>query len=398
MRRRPWRPGARIFKSLIVVATAIAMTAPFAAPCLAAGDIALVRVRFADLPGFAADRLDLALRTFAQSCSTAASSPVSAPSTRTGSLKAACLAATQPESETNPRAFFERHFQPFLVSANESRDAFFTGYYQPEVKGSLVRSQAFPTAVYALPPDLVTLSARQRIGALAELTAARRGPDGALSPYPDRGEIEDGALERVSGVRTLVFLRDKADLLLAQVQGSARVRLDDGRILRLTFAGRNGHPYTGLAKILVQRGVAPAAEMTMPRLLDWLRRNGMARGEAGDELLRLNRSFVFFSGSLDRNPDEQPKGGAGVPLTPLRSIAVDRHVWSYGLPFFIDADIPLKGPEPEPFRRLTIAQDTGSAIVGAARADIYFGLGDPAGARAGELRHRGRLFVLLPRN
>jgi membrane-bound lytic murein transglycosylase A len=185
--------------------------------------------------------------------------------------------------------------------------------------------------------------------------------------------------------------------LLAQVQGSARVRLEDGRRLHLAFAGRNGQPYTALARILVQRGVAPAAEMTMPRLLDWLRRNGLEKGEAGDQLLRLNRSFVFFAATFDKAAESQPAGGAGVALTPLRSIAVDARIWPYGLPFVVSADMPWRGLEPEPFQRLMIAQDTGSAIVGPARADIYFGLGDAAGARAGEIRHHGQFFVLLPK-
>ena len=249
-----------------------------------------------------------------------------------------------------------------------------------------------------MPQDLVSLPSANRVGSLAELTAARRGSDGALSPFADRGAIEDGALETGSGAKKLVFLRDKADLLLAQVQGSARVRLDDGRLLHLSFAGRNGQPYTALARILVQRGVAPASEMTMPRLIDWLRQHGLERGEAGDDLLRLNKSYVFFSARFDRNPDEQPRGGSGALLSPLRSVAVDTHIWPYGLPFYIDARMPWRSAEIEPFQRLMIAQDTGSAIVGAARADVFFGTGNIAGDRAGEIRHHGQFFLFLPKD
>jgi len=299
--------------------------------------------------------------------------------------KAACAAA---QRGADARDFFARHFQAFRIVPASAPDSFFTGYYQPEIPGSLTPSRDFPIPVYGRPPDLVPTSS------LPGLTAARRGA-GGLEPFPDRAAIEDGALEP-NGAPKLVWLRDKADLFLAQVQGSARVRLPDGRVFRLSFAGRNGQPYTAIARILVQRGVATPAEMTMPRLIAWLRANGLEKGEAGDDLLRQNRSFVFFDGKIDGGAG-QPQGASGAALTPLRSIAVDKAIWPYGLPFVIDADLPWRGEAPEKFRRVMIAQDTGSAIVGPGRADIYFGLGDAAGDRAGALRHHGQFYLLLPR-
>jgi len=284
--------------------------------------------------------------------------------------------------------FFARHFSWHRVVPASAPDSFFTGYFQPEILGSLTPSRAFPTPVYGRPHDLVTTTQ------LPGLTAARRTANG-LEPYPDRGEIEDGALEP-HGAPKLVYVRDPADLFLAQVQGSARVRLPDGRVYRLSFAGRNGQPYTAIARILVQRGVATPAEMTMPRLIAWLRAHGLEKGEEGDDLLRQNRSFVFFEGRIDSGADH-PQGASGAALTPLRSIAVDKAIWPYGLPFFIDAELPWRGETPESFQRVMIAQDTGSAIVGPGRADIYFGLGDAAGARAGALRHHGQFYLLLPR-
>lgn len=355
-------------------------------------------VSFGDLPGFSDDRLDEALRAFAASCSAPAHASAVVPSLNPAALKRVCAIADGAEAKSNPHGFFERYFQPHQILVGSAADAFFTGYYQPEVPGSLRQSAKYPTPVYGLPQDLVSLPAGARVGSLTELTAARRGPDGVLTPFPDRGAIEDGALNGAGGGRKLVFLRDKADLFLAQVQGSARVRLDDGRLLHLSFAGRNGQPYTALARVLVQRGVAPASEMTMPRLLRWLRQNGLERGEPGDDLLRLNKSFVFFDARFDRNPDEQPKGGSGVVLRPFRSIAVDAHVWPYGLPFYISARMPWRSSELEPFQHLVIAQDTGSAIVGPARADVFFGIGDSAGDRAGEIRHHGQFFLLLPKD
>ncbi len=400
-----WRPAKSYWASLAKFAVCLLAAgglADFAAavePCQA-GETGyrLEAVSFADLPGFAADNHEEALRAFRKSCAAPARRYARIPQFRPAGLKKACAAALRGEGGKNPRAFFEQRFEPFRVAVGKTPDAFFTGYFQPEIPGAFAPSAEFSVPAYALPPDLAVLPNRSRVGALADLTAARRLSDGGFSPYPDRGAIEDGALERVPGLRKLVFLRDNADLFLAQVQGSARVRLRDGRILHLTFAGRNGQPYTALARILVQRGVAPASEMTMRRLIDWLRQNGLERGEAGDDLLRLNKSFVFFNANMEKNPAGQPVGGGGAPLSPLRSIAIDAHIWPYGLPFYIDARMPWRGAEPTPFQRVMIAQDTGAAIVGPARADIFFGLGDAAGARAGEIRHHGQFFLLLPKD
>jgi membrane-bound lytic murein transglycosylase A len=371
------------------------------APALSRGETLkyhLEPASFGQLPGFVSDNLEDALKVFVKTCD----KPVVAVAVVEKFDRAAqarvCAAARRGDGARNARKFFERHFLPFRVVTEGASDAFFTGYYQPEIPGSLEKSHAFPTPVYGIPRDLVVLSSSQRSGALADLTAARRNPDGVLTPYPDRGAIEDGALDNVEGVKKLVYLRDNVDLFLAQVQGSARVRLRDGRVLRLSFAARNGQPYTALARVLVTRGIGTPSEMTMRRLGTWMRQNGIERGQAGDDLLRLNRSFIFFTASLENGLASQPVGGCGEPLTPLRSIAVDAHIWPYGLPFFVDAMMPWRSLEIEPFQRVVIAQDTGSAIVGPARADVFFGLDEYAGERASEIRHHGQFYVLLPRN
>ena len=178
-----------------------------------------------------------------------------------------------------------------------------------------------------------------------------------------------------------------------QVQGSAQVEFPDGRRARLAYDGRNGLPYTSIGKILIEAGEIAEGDMSLASLKAWLRRDS-ARGL---DVMRRNRSFVFFQLVEDFDPDLGPIAGAGVPLTPLRSIAVDRTMWAYGLPFWIDAELPWADDTPRPFRRLMIAQDTGSAIVGAARADLFFGSGDAAGARAGAIRHPAEVVVLLPR-
>jgi membrane-bound lytic murein transglycosylase A len=255
------------------------------------------------------------------------------------------------------RAFFVAHFEPRRIGRG-----FLTGYYEPWVDGALAPSPAFTAPLLARPRDL-----------------------GTRAPYPTRAEIEAGSHDPV------VWLKDAVETYLIQVQGSARVRLTDGSWRRLIYDGRNGLAYTSIGKLLIEAGDIAEAEMSLARLKAWLR----ADPERGRALMRRNESFVFFR--LAPDAGEGPIGGAGRPLTPLRSLAVDRTHWSYGLPFYPIATLPWRSDRPEPFARLMIAEDTGTAIVGPGRADLYFGGGDAAGARAGSIRHEAEMFVLWPR-
>jgi membrane-bound lytic murein transglycosylase A len=193
-----------------------------------------------------------------------------------------------------------------------------------------------------------------------------------------------------------VWLRDRVEVFLVQVQGSARVRLANGRLLRLVYAGRNGQPYNTIGRILIESGKMARADMSLATLKQWIRAHGQNPGDAGAALMHRNKSYVFFSRREECEQAYGPIGGQGISLTALRSIAIDRAIWTYGLPFWIAADLPWRGSPSSPFRRLMIAQDTGSAITGPARADIFFGSGDDAGARAGDIRHAGDVVVLLP--
>jgi len=218
----------------------------------------------------------------------------------------------------------------------------------------------------------------------------RRRADGALVPYYERGEIEDGALDGQH--LEICWLKDPIDLFYIQIQGSGRVRLEDGTMLRINYDAHNGHPYTAIGRLLIERGLVPRDEMSMDRIRSWM----VANPEEGKELRRQNKSFVFFRVS-GLSEDNEAEGAQGVPLTPGRSIAVDKALHVYGTPFFIAADLPGERPEQVKFRRLMVAQDTGSAIVGLARADIYYGAGDEAGRIAGRLRHPGQFAMLVPR-
>jgi membrane-bound lytic murein transglycosylase A len=290
------------------------------------------------------------------------------------------------------RAFFTTYFRPHRIIG---RPAFFTGYFEPVVEGSLTQSAGFSAPILSRPATLVTLPAESPLASAdGPLQAALRAPDGSLAPCPDRAAMEAGAL---AGQATpIVWLRDPVEVFIIQVQGSARVRLPDGRMLRLSYAGRNGWPYTSIGRILVEEAHIPAPEMSLARLKEWIRQNGQEVGQAGRALMQRNRSYVFFQAEEMSSEAPGPTGAQGVSLTPLRSLAVDRAIWAYGLPFWIDAELPWHEPTPSSFRRLMIAQDTGSAIVGPKRADIYIGSGDQAGRIAGGFRHNGEIIVLLP--
>ena len=285
------------------------------------------------------------------------------------------------------RRFFETRFRPFHVVPENGR-GFLTGYYEPCVSASKLETEEFPWPILGRPADLVTFGLDPPpAGFPKDLSGARRLSDGSLVPYPDRAQIE---AERRDPI---VWVRDAVEAFLIQVQGSAQVEFPDRSRARLAYDGRNGLPYTSIGKILIEAGEIAESAMSLASLKAWLRRDS-ARGL---NVLRRNRSFVFFELVDDFDPGLGPIAGAGVPLTPLRSIAVDRTMWAYGLPFWIDAELPWADETPRPFRRLVIAQDTGSAIVGAARADLFFGGGDAAGARAGAIRHPADFIVLVPR-
>nr|WP_255608878.1 MltA domain-containing protein [Methylosinus sp. Sm6] len=291
------------------------------------------------------------------------------------------------QSADAARSFFERSFHPHRVRAN----GFVTAYYEPVIAARAAPDDGFRTPVPARPSDLVTLNDSPIAGENGEaLTSARRRSDGRLEPYPDRRALEDGP--EAGALRPIAFLRDRVELFLLQVQGSGRLRFPDGRELPFTYDGRNGRPYTSIGRLLIERGIVRAEDMSLDALKATIRAMGAGAGEPGALLMQENRSFVFFR--ADESPQRRigPIGGAGVPLAPLRSIAVDRSIWAYGLPFWIAAALP-EGK----FERLMIAQDTGSAIVGPARADLFFGSGDEAGARAGRVRHSADFVVLLPK-
>lgn len=378
--RRPFVPAAALAAAL----AACLILAP-------GGRASAEPVRFADVPGWAADDHAAALAAFRAGCRAAVGRKRTATTVPVdpAAFRRACATATALPAATDAataRSFFESAFTPVRVTA----DGFLTGYFEPEVTGSLAPGGPYRVPLYRRPPDLVDL--KKGTGALAGYSHARRDAAGRLTAFDDRAAIEAGALSG-RGLE-LVWLADPVDAFFVHVQGSARVRLPDGRILRVGYDGKTGHPYTAIGRILIDRGEIAREDMTADRLAAWLK----AHPDEAGALMAQNRSFVFFR-PLDRPANEGPVGALGVPLIAGRSLAVDPSVQPFGLPVFVAADLPIgPGGGLAPFRRLMAAHDTGSAIKGAGRGDIFVGAGDAAGAVAGRLRHPAEVFVLVPRD
>ena len=341
-------------------------------------------VAFAALDGWGADAHAAAFAAFRRSCAAIAREGVTGGLLKdriAADLAAACRRADSlgPEpDDRQARRFFEEAFVPCRVAPETGR-GFVTAYFEPEIDGALAPSAEFRVPLYAPPADLVSFaSGTPPDGMPAGFTAAQRTSAGLL---------EGRGLE-------IVWLRSPIDAFIVHVQGSARVRLAEGGTLRLSYAAKNGHPYTSIGRVLVERGEIPREEMTLARLTAWLE----AHPRDALRLMHRNRSYVFFEVNQDLDPALGPRGAQGVQLTAGRSAAVDKSLWAYGLPVWVDARLPgAPGAAGTPFRRLMIAQDTGTAIVGPARLDLFLGSGAAAGRLAGEIRHEADVVLLLPR-
>ena len=345
---------------------------------------------FSEIAGWDEDAHDAAFAAFKAGARLIAETP---PKTRRLGIDGAALQRIArasldfaPRPGRSARGFFESRFVPHLIEAA----GFVTGYYEPEVAASPVRTERFGVPLYRRPDDLVEVLETERpAGWDPDMRFARRRARGVV-PYFDRAAIEEGALAG-RGLE-LAWLADPVDAFFIHVQGSARLRLSDGRTLRIGFDGKSGHAYTSIGRVAVQRGILSREAADKDGLETWLKRHP----EEGRALMRENRSFIFFR-ATGQSEAEGPIGAAGVPLIAGRSLAVDRTLHTFHTPLWVDAP---ELPDPEQpgrrFRRLMIAHDTGSAIVGPARGDIFVGSGAAAGSIAGRIRHDATMVALLP--
>ena len=288
--------------------------------------------------------------------------------------------------KVDAKAFFEFWFEPFLIVQGEDSGKI-TGYYEPVIEARLAKADGFEAPFLRRPDDLVEFSDEEtaRSGGMR----FGRKINGQIAPYFDRHEIDGGAL--ASRNLEIAYVLDPVDAFFAHVQGCARLQLPDGEI-RITYDGKSGHEFTGIGRVLINMGEIPAAKISMQLIRDWLKTNP----HRVLEILHHNQSYIFFREERVTDFALGPIAAAKVPLSAGRSIAVDRTIHAFGLPFFINAP-ELKTLEPKGYRRLMVAQDTGSAILGAARADLFIGSGDAAGAIAGSINYPAEFHILLPR-
>lgn len=353
---------------------------------------------WSDIAGWSDDDQLAAYKTFRTSCRPIVAQHAPPPDNRKAlgsSLREPCrfARANDLDDSAKARAFFMDYFVPLQISRLGEDAGFVTGYYEPIIDGSLTRTDTYNVPVYRRPSNLFVRGYSQSATNLPNSGPVyRKIGRRKLVPYYDRAEIEDGAIAG-RGLE-ICWLKSQTDLLFAQIQGSARIHLQDGSFVRINYDAHNGYPYTPVGRVLINRGIIPREQMSRQKIVAWMDQNP----DGAKELRRQNRAFVFFR-VVQLSSTDEAVGGQGVPLTPGRSIAVDQALHVYGTPFFIEGTLPIESEQSKtPFRRLMIAQDTGSAIVGPARADLYFGAGNEAGQISGRLRHNMRFVILVPKS
>jgi membrane-bound lytic murein transglycosylase A len=359
------------------------------APATTALQPVLLPAQFTDLPGWNDDPLNEVWPAFLQTCQALKARD---------NWRVACDQAQQLKSPdpASLRAYFVQFFEVKRVQSPEGQTSgLVTGYYEPLLRGQRQRVGRFQTALHAVPDDLLPLQLEQRFPELKHQRVRGRLSSNAqgratVIPYYTRAELLSGAGQTALQGKEIVWVDDPVEAFFLQVQGSGRVQLPDGSVLRLAYADTNGHIYRSIGRVLVDRGVMTLEQASMQSIKAW----AQANPDKVDELLNSNPSYVFFREEALPDPRIGPRGSLGVPLTPRRSIAVDPRFIPLGVPVFLSTTHPLSQ---QPLRQLVMAQDTGGAIRGAVRADFFWGFGTEAGEQAGKMKQSGEMWVLLPK-
>jgi len=359
-----------------------------------AGPFVLTQTSFGDLPGWSGSDPRDALAAFRRSCEALAKLPAARAmggagyAGDVGDWQGACSALP---SSTSSAAAARNYFETWFAPAAIGGEGLFTGYYEPELRASRTRHGAFQTPIYGLPADLVSvdlglfrpdLSGERIEGQLVGHT---------LAPYPTRAEIDAHGVP----ASILFYAEDPIAVFFLHVQGSGRVRLEDGNVARVAYAGQNGRPYTPVGRTLIENGSLARNAVSMQAIRAWLQAHPNQR----QAILETDQSFVFFQEKPIGDPALGSEGSEGVALTPGASLAVDPHLHPLGAPFYVatttaDTDAGKAVPL---LQRLLIAQDTGGAIKGAVRGDVFWGFGPRAEDMAGRMTSRGRFYALLPK-
>ncbi len=395
----PAAAGDRVTRLLLLLAGLTLAGCAAEPPPPPAPKLELHPTSFDQLEGWRRDDPSQALTAFRTSCikldQRAADDPIGPDEIfgRVGEWQLICRAAAELPAQppaAEARAFFERWFLPYRISDDGAAEGLFTGYYEPLLRGSRQNGGGYVVPLRRVPADLMRVELGRFNPDLAGYWIAGRVVAGQFVPYHPRAEIEAGALDG-QGLE-LLWVDDVIDKFFLQIQGSGQVVLDDGTTVRVGYAGQNGHPYRAIGRDLIENGALSREEVSLQSIRAWLQ----AHPDAAQAIMDRNRSYVFFQEHPELSPDQGPLGAQGVPLTPGRSLAVDLRFFPLGAPVWLETTAPW--PEGEaPLRRLMIAQDTGGAIRGVVRGDVFWGAGDRAEAVAGHMKSRGRYTVLLPR-
>ncbi|OQA34540.1 MAG: Membrane-bound lytic murein transglycosylase A precursor [Betaproteobacteria bacterium ADurb.Bin341] len=388
-------PHARVLCLLLLSALAACQQVPVREPACApcpkcpiaeptrppAAAKPLQAAQWADLPGWQADQVGAAWPAFLLSCRALA--------TRATAWKRVCAEAQALAAQDNTavRAFFETNFTPYAATQPDGKtEGLITGYYEPLLKGSRTPGKHGKFPVYGVPDDLLTIDLGEVLPELKHMRLRGRLSGNKVIPYHARRDIEENTAPRLG--TPLLWVEDQIELFFLQIQGSGRVKLPDGSLVRLGYADQNGHPYQSIGRVLIERGELALSEASMQGIQAWARANP---GKV-QEVLNLNPSYVFFR-ELPSS-DDGPLGALGVPLTAERSLAIDpRHI-PLGAPVFLATTQPNSS---RALNRLMLAQDTGGAIKGVVRADLFWGFGAKAGEQAGRMKQPGQMWVLLPK-
>lgn len=364
-------------------------------------ELVLTRADYATLDGWAAVDVRPAFAAFTTSCKKIVARKDGdkfGGAEAYGTVKdwrAACEAAlkAKPADEAAARKFFETWFDPAVAANRKEEVGLFTGYYEPELNGSRKATGKFKTPLYTRPSDLISVDLGAFRPALKGERIAGRVNGGKLVPYSTRGDIVAKGLKGQSEI--IAYVDDATAAFFLQVQGSGRLRFSDGKVVRVAYDGQNGHPYTAIGRVLVDRGEIKRENLSMQAIRDWLEKNP----KQANAVMNTNPSYVFFKELPLADATLGADGAQGVPLTPEASLAVDLRFHGLGAPMWIEANAPADAVKDADvaFRRLVVAQDTGGAIRGPVRGDVYWGASARAESIAGRMAHKGKLFVLLPK-
>ncbi len=331
-------------------------------------DVKTKAVEFSNIDGFYDDNLDFALEVFKKAC---------IKSSKREFFSSVCEKSKEYD---NGEEFFTKYFEPKLLYSSEEKEGLITGYYEPLLNGSLYKTSRFKYPIYKVPNDLIKLDNLPKYKEFKEYKYRAKNQNGTLVPYDTREEIRNR-----DDLEVICYVDDDIDLFFLHIQGSGRVKLQNGEILNVGYASQNGRKYFAIGRELVDKNYVSKENISMQTIRKFLEENPHKK----EEIFNLNESYIFF-----RKAKQTATGSLGVPLVAKRNIAVDRRVIPLGLPVFIDTKNPITNKDIE---KLVVAADTGGAIKGVVRADYFFGYGEKASELAGKMKENGKLYVLIPK-